>query len=350
MHMADALISVPVGFTMWAVSAGTIAYCSKKVRREQDDTKAPLMGVLGAFLFAAQMINFTIPATGSSGHIGGGLLLSILLGPYAAFLTIASVLVVQALFFADGGLLALGCNIFNMGFLTAFVAYPLIYKKIVGKHPTPSRITLGAIVGGVIGLQLGAFSVVLETVFSGISLLPFSTFVLFMQPIHLGIGFVEGFIIAAIVAFVYKARPEILLNVRQAKPFGTLPLSNIIITFCALAFITGGFVSWYASTKPDGLEWAIRKVTGKDKLEASGEGVYGAFASIQEKLTVLPDYNFKKPAVKKQNLPVGASMAGSTRGEGGKLGTSVAGIVGGIITLGLTLVIGVIVRKLPAIS
>ena len=77
------------------------------------------MGVLGAFIFAAQMINFTIPATGSSGHLGGGLILTILLGPYAAFLTIASVLMVQALFFADGGLLALGCNIFNLGFFPA---------------------------------------------------------------------------------------------------------------------------------------------------------------------------------------------------------------------------------------
>src|SRR5512146_1590325 len=101
MHMADALISPAVGGTMWAASAGTIAYCAKKVRSDLDDRNVPLMGVLGAFLFAAQMINFSIPATGSSGHLGGGLLLTVLLGPYAAYLTIASVLVVQALFFAD---------------------------------------------------------------------------------------------------------------------------------------------------------------------------------------------------------------------------------------------------------
>lgn len=98
MHMADALLSPAVGCTMWAAAAGTIAFCSAKVRKDLDDRKVPLMGVLGAFLFAAQMINFTIPATGSSGHIGGGLLLAILLGPYAAFLTIASVLMIQALF------------------------------------------------------------------------------------------------------------------------------------------------------------------------------------------------------------------------------------------------------------
>ncbi len=107
MHMADALISPAVGGTVWAASAGLIAYCSKKVRDDIDDRKIPLMGVAGAFIFAAQMINFTIPGTGSSGHLGGAMILSILLGPYAAFLTMASILTVQALLFADGGLLAL---------------------------------------------------------------------------------------------------------------------------------------------------------------------------------------------------------------------------------------------------
>ena len=149
MHMADALLSPAVGGAMCALSAGTIAYCSSKVRKELDDSKVPLMGVLGAFIFAAQMINFTIPVTGSSGHLGGGLILAILLGPYAAFLTIASVLVVQALFFADGGLLALGCNIFNLGFFPAFIAYPFIYKKIIGNQPTATRISAASIVAAI---------------------------------------------------------------------------------------------------------------------------------------------------------------------------------------------------------
>src|SRR5574340_236299 len=144
MHMADALISPAVGGTMWAATAGLTAYSAKKLQKELDEHKVPLMGVLGAFIFAAQMINFTIPATGSSGHLGGGMILSILLGPYAAFLTIASVLMVQALFFADGGLLALGCNIFNLGFFPCFIAYPLIYKKLVGERPGPRTILAGA--------------------------------------------------------------------------------------------------------------------------------------------------------------------------------------------------------------
>ncbi|MBI5657902.1 MAG: energy-coupling factor ABC transporter permease, partial [Geobacter sp.] len=216
MHMADALISPAVGGVMWATTAGTIAYCSNKVRTELDDKKVPLMGVLGAFLFAAQMINFTIPGTGSSGHLGGGLLLAVLLGPHAAFLTIASVLVVQALFFADGGLLALGCNIFNLGVFPAFIAYPLIYRPIVGSSPNQGRITAGALAAAVIGLQLGAFGVVLETVVSGISALPFSTFVMLMQPIHLAIGIVEGLVTASVVSFVFKDRPEILASALES--------------------------------------------------------------------------------------------------------------------------------------
>jgi cobalt/nickel transport system permease protein len=92
--MADALLSPPVGGVMWVATAAAVAYSSVKIKEEIDTKKIPLMGVLGAFIFAAQMINFTIPGTGSSGHIGGGMILAIILGPYAGFLTIASVLTV----------------------------------------------------------------------------------------------------------------------------------------------------------------------------------------------------------------------------------------------------------------
>jgi cobalt/nickel transport system permease protein len=178
MHMSDALISTAVGSTMAAVSTGAVGYSIKKIKAaDLSDGRIPMMGVMGAFVFAAQMINFTIPGTGSSGHIGGGILLAALLGPYPAFLTITSVLIIQALFFADGGLLALGCNIFNMGFLTCFIAYPLIYKLILRKSITPKKISLAAILAVVVGLQLGAFAVVTETTVSGITELPFMVFV-----------------------------------------------------------------------------------------------------------------------------------------------------------------------------
>ena len=166
MHMADALVSPAVGVAMWAVSAGLVVYSSKRISQDGLNSRTALMGVLGAFVFAAQMINFTIPVTGSSGHLGGGLILSILLGPYAGFIAMASILTVQALIFGDGGVLALGCNIFNMGFWTCFVVYPLIYKKIAGNNPTQGRIVTGSMLAAVIGLQLGSFSVVMETMSS----------------------------------------------------------------------------------------------------------------------------------------------------------------------------------------
>ena len=343
MHMADALLSPAVGGTMWAASAGLIAYCSKKVRQELDDKKVPLMGVMGAFLFSAQMINFSIPVTGSSGHLGGGMLLTILLGPYAAFLTIASVLVVQALFFADGGLLALGCNIFNMGFWPAFVVYPYIYKKIIGTNPSQSRLAVATMISAIIGLQLGPFSVVLETVFSGISALPFSTFVLLMQPIHLAIGVVEGFVTVAVISFVYQARPEILQGALEARPIGNHSMRNVVMTFMIAALLTGGIVSWFASKNPDGLEWAITKVTGKEELEGSKQGLHGALASIQEATAFLPDYAFKKPAEpkKQETQPEGEKK----KDEGSRLGTSVAGLLGSIMVLGLAFLSGLLLKK-----
>ena len=116
MHMADALVAPAVAATMYACSTVAGGYSVKKVRLENDPKKIPVMGVMGAFVFATQMINFTIPGTGSSGHLCGGMMLSALLGPFAGFLTMIGVLLIQCLMFADGGLLALGCNIFNMGF------------------------------------------------------------------------------------------------------------------------------------------------------------------------------------------------------------------------------------------
>jgi cobalt/nickel transport system permease protein len=355
MHMADALISPAVGGTMWVASAGAIAYCSKKVREEMDDKKAPLMGVLGAFLFAAQLINFTIPATGSSGHLGGGLLLAILLGPCAAFLTIASVLTVQALFFADGGLLALGCNIFNLGIFPAFIAYPLIYKKITGSQPTQGRIAAASLIAAVVSLQLGAFGVVLETVSSDISSLPFSSFVLLMQPIHLGIGIVEGVVTAAVVSFVYRARPEILQSALHAKPIGDFRIRTVIVAFLAAAVVTGGLLSWFASGNPDGLEWSIKKVTGKEEIEAGKDGLHGSLASLQEKLAFLPDYNFKKSDLPKtesekpateQKKELVVKPEGEVKKTGGsKLGTSLSGVLGGFITLVLAAVTGLLLKR-----
>ncbi len=301
MHMADALLSPAVGATMWAGSMAAIGYSSRKLKENIDNRTVPLMGVLGAFIFAAMMINFTIPGTGSSGHLGGGMILAVILGPHAAFLVMSSVLIVQALFFADGGLLALGCNIWNLGIYPCFIAYPMIYKPIAGDGTSNRKIAIASIVSVLIALQLGAFSVVLETFLSGKSELPFSTFVLLMQPIHLAIGLVEGFVTAGIITYVQKARPEIIQSSSTSKSLDAgISVRNILVVFLILAGITGGTLSWFASTHPDGLEWSIEKVTGKGELAGQEQGIVPVLKGIQEKTAFLPDYSFK-PGVKEES-------------------------------------------------
>jgi len=339
MHMADALISPAVGTTICAVSAGLIAYSCRKMRETADDRKVPLMGVLGAFIFAAQMINFTIPATGSSGHLGGGMILSILLGPYSAFLVMASVLVVQALFFGDGGLLALGCNIFNLGFWPCFIVYPLIYKKIVGDDPAKGKIMTASLIAAIIGLQLGAFSVVLETLFSGISELPFGTFVLLMQPIHLAIGIVEGLVTAAVVMFVWNARPEILNAAAHSKQIGQISITKVLLGLLIAIVIIGGALSWFASTNPDGLEWAVFKTAGVEELESEG-GIHESLSAFQEKTAFLPDYSFKQSEDQAED-----NAETEPAWPAIEPGTSVSGIVGGVLVLALGITIGFLLRR-----
>ena len=158
MHMADALISPAVAGTMYACSAAAAGYSVRKVRLAADPKKIPVMGVMGAFVFAAQMINFTIPGTGSSGHLCGGMLLTALLGPYAAFLTMIGVLMIQCLMFADGGLLALGCNVWNMAFYGCFLGYFLFWRPTMKRGASRNRILAASVLGSVISLQAGAFS------------------------------------------------------------------------------------------------------------------------------------------------------------------------------------------------
>ncbi len=334
MHMADALISPAVGATLWAASAGLIGYSSRKFEEEADDRKVPLMGVLAAFIFAAQMINFSIPATGSSGHLGGGMILAILLGPFSAFLAVASVLVVQALFFGDGGLLALGCNIFNLGFFPCFVAYPFVYRKIVRNNLTQGKIVAGSLAAAVIGLQMGAFGVVLETLFSGVTELPFVTFVLLMQPIHLAIGIVEGLVTAAVVLFVFKARPEILYAVTRVEPIGAVNMRTVLAGLLAATLISGGALSWFASSHPDGLEWAMLQTSGKEEW-ASPLGLHASLESLQEKTAFLPDYGFKKAGVNVTPEPLSGPSWPAV-----DAGTSVSGLMGGGLTLLMTVCIG----------
>ncbi len=303
MHMSDALLTPVVGGTMLAGGSGMIGYSIRKLKSDFLEEKIPLMGVMGAFLFAAQMINFAIPGTGSSGHIGGGMLLAIILGPAAGFLTLSVVLLIQALFFADGGLLAFGCNVINLGFFTCYVAYPLIYKPIVAKIKSNKGMMIGALAASIVGLQLGAFGVVVETLLSGRSELPFGTFVLFMQPIHLAIGVVEGVVTGVIVIYIANHSKDLLYKGET----GRLRNKFLLITILVAALVTGGILSAFASGSPDGLEWAIENTTGSEALDHRSSFT-AWIEDFQGNFALMPDYAFRD-----------SESGGSLAGVGGSL-------------------------------
>jgi cobalt/nickel transport system permease protein len=329
MHMADALLSPVIGGAFWTVSAGLIGISARKITDESDASKTVLMGVLGAFVFAAQMINFTIPGTGSSGHIGGGLLLTVLLGPWRALLTIASVLVIQALFFADGGVLALGCNIFNLAVFPAFVAWPFIYRPLAGDGRSPARLAAGSIAAATAGLMAGAMSVVLQTSLSGVSDLPFVTFLLFMLPIHAVIGIAEGVLTWGVLSLLARTEPA-LLSGAEGSPRKTRRFAKALFM---TALAVSGLLSWFASSNPDGLEWSIAKITGKKGLPTASGPVHTLLADLQRRLAPLPDYGFRdRPS---PGLPEEA-------------GTTFSGIAGSILALALAGSAGLLLRRRQA--
>ena len=336
MHMADALLAPAVAGTMYVASAAVAGHSIYKLKKDDNPAKLPVMAVAAAMVFAGQMINYTIPGTGSSGHLCSGMMLSALLGPQAGFLSMIVVLVIQCLFFADGGLLALGANVWNMAFYGCFVGYYLIWRPIMrsrlfgsGKGAQRCRIILASILGCVITLQLGALSVVIETSLSGITDLPFGAFAALMQPIHLAIGLVEGLITSAVLCFVFEARSELLQEVDVSGAGASkVSLKGVVAILAIVALVVGGGLSLLASSNPDGLEWALFGNTEAGYSQNMGldEEDFGVSSkaaetaeSIQESTSFLPDYAF----------PDSDSPAG----------TSVSGIVGSAIVAALAVVI-----------
>lgn len=276
MHMSDALVSPAVAITTGLISATMIAVSIKKIKENNDENIIPLMGVLGAFVFVAQMINFSIPGTGSSGHIIGGVLLASILGAWPGFLVLTSVLIIQCLIFADGGLMALGCNILNMGVISCLIAYPLIFRPMIKIPASFGKIMFASILSCIIALELGAFAVTVETLASGITALPMNEFILFMLPIHFVIGACEGIATGIVIYFLVKTQPQ-LFNLKQ---IGKNSYSNTLIIIAALVIILGSIAGMIASSLPDGLEWSISNVATNDF------NLSNIFSN-----TLIPDYN-----------------------------------------------------------
>jgi cobalt/nickel transport system permease protein len=207
MHIPDGFISTPVAVAGIAVAAGSVAYAVKATNKKMGEKQVPLMGVLAAFIFAAQMLNFPV-AGGTSGHLVGAALAAILLGPSPALLIMTCVLIVQSLVFQDGGLLALGANIFNMGIVPCFVGYYL-YKGIASPfHKRKLGIMVGSGVAAWVTVVIASVFCAVELAISGT--VPLHVALPAMAGVHAVIGIGEGLITAAVLALVLATRADLL--------------------------------------------------------------------------------------------------------------------------------------------
>lgn len=286
MHMSDALVSPEVGITCIAVAAAVVVYHGRKLEKQENIIqKLPLMSILGAFVFVAQMINFSIPGTGSSGHIAGSLLMAVILGPSAAIVIISSILLIQALLFGDGGILALGTNIINMGVIPCFIIYPFVWQQIVNKNLTKKKILIASCVGGMLAMATGALAVVVETYISGIAKIPFAEFILLMVPIHLLIGLGEGLITSGVVWFAFRRK------MIQNEDIATNRINKSVLISATIGLIIPVILlTWFASANPDGLEWSLGRSSAELVAEENPGTVHQLTKEIQEKTSVLPDY------------------------------------------------------------
>ena len=211
MHIPDGFVSTGSAAATWLASAGSVGYAVRRVSRELDERQVPLMGVTAAFIFAAQMMNFTV-AGGTSGHLLGGALAAILLGPWAGMLVLTSVLAVQALLFQDGGLLALGANVFNMavvGVLVAWAVYTTL-RRLLGDRTW--SIMVSGFAAGWLSVVVASLVAAAELAISGTS--PWVVALPAMGLVHVFIGIGEGLITVGVLAFLQVARPD-LLTLRQ---------------------------------------------------------------------------------------------------------------------------------------
>lgn len=247
LHIPDGFLSTTVSLVGWLLAVGAIGYALRQTRGQLGSRQIPLMGVLAAFIFAAQAINFPV-AGGTSGHLLGGTLAAIVLGPWAAVLVMTAVIGVQALLFQDGGLLALGFNIVNMGVLTAFTghfAFQLL-KRILGEGRT--SLLVGGALGAWVSVMAGAAATAVELAASGAS--PLGVALPAMAGVHALIGIGEALITVGALAFIYASRRD-LLDLGARAP--AKAAANWVVVGLGIALSVAVF-SFAASPHPDGLE------------------------------------------------------------------------------------------------
>ncbi|MGE0227109.1 MAG: energy-coupling factor ABC transporter permease [Dehalococcoidia bacterium] len=207
LHIPDGFLSAPVATAGYVVFGVALAVALRQTDRKIGPRTVPLMGVMGAFIFAAQMMNFPV-AGGTSGHMLGGALAAIVLGPWAAILVMTAVVGLQALLFQDGGLVALGANVVNMGVLTAFVGYGVYHTIRPLGRIIPQATVVAAFAAAWISVEVAALATSLQLVLSDTS--PFSVVMPAVLGVHALVGIGEGLITAAAVSFLLATRPDIL--------------------------------------------------------------------------------------------------------------------------------------------
>jgi cobalt/nickel transport system permease protein len=305
MHIPDGFLSTLVSLILWVISIIAIAYALRRLGKDMHERQVPLMGVMAAAIFAGQMLNFSI-AGGTSGHLVGATLAMILLGPWAAIIVMTSVVSIQALVFQDGGLLALGANLFNMALIGVTVSYFTfisIQKLARGK-------TWGIMVGGAVAAWLSvviaSLAAALELAISGTS--PANIAVPAMGGVHMLIGIGEALITVGALAFLYSARRDLLQTADKS------PKGSALIWIFGLGFAVAlAILSPLASAYPDGLEWVAEQ---KGFLELARAPVY----------KIIPDYVF--PGINNQVMA-----------------TILAGIAGALLVFGVVLGVAYLRRK-----
>ncbi len=305
MHIPDGFLSTLVSLVLWAATAIVVGYALKRVSKDLGERQVPLMGVLAAAIFAGQMLNFSV-AGGTSGHLMGAALATILLGPWAAILVLTTVVGVQALIFQDGGLLAMGANIFNMAIVGVAVSYTVYrsVQKLSGGRKW--GVFTGGFAAAWLSIFIAALGVALQLAASGVS--PANIAIPAMGGIHALIGIGEGLITLGALAFLYATRRDLLHIGEPAPARGGLVWAAGLLIALLLAV-----ASPLASVFPDGLEW----VAGEQGfLEAAKSPLY----------QVIPDYVF--PGISNTTLA-----------------TIIAGIVGALIVFGVALTVAYLRRN-----
>ncbi|MFD8259152.1 energy-coupling factor ABC transporter permease [Streptomyces griseoluteus] len=274
MHVPDGFIDAPTSAVTGVVAAGALAVSLRGARRELDERTAPLAGLVAAFIFAVQMLNFPV-AAGTSGHLLGGALAAILVGPCTAVLCVSVVLLMQGVLFADGGLTALGVNIMDMALVTTVVAYA-VFKGLLAVLPRSRRsITAASFVAALLSVPAAAVVFTLIYTIGGTTDVSIVKVATAMIGVHVLIGIGEAVITALTVAAVVAVRPDLVYGARGLRQRLRLRVNGELvdapdpapapaaartsrrtlwITGLVTSLVLAGFVSFYASANPDGLE------------------------------------------------------------------------------------------------